>query len=495
MSINLFITGYQPFITRHQLRYYEAFIMTISSNLYPQFKILLVDDEVPFLRSTLLSFERHGFTHLASCSQPENVPALMQQEKNNIGLILLDLTMPNVSGKDLLIWLNEEYPDVCVIILSGINQLETAVECVKLGAFDYFVKTSDPSEIIEGLKRAIRTQELSIENQALRRKVLSNDLSSPEAFAGFITADANMWSIFQYLESIATTRHPVLIMGESGAGKELIAQATHNLSDRNGQLITVNVAGLDDNIFADTLFGHCKGAFTGADKDRSGLIEQAYQGTLFLDEIGDLSASSQVKLLRLLQEGEYYPLGSDKPKRSQARIIVATHQNLEKLQNEGKFRKDLYFRLKIHMVSIPPLRDRLSDLPILIEHFIKQACKEMQIETLHYDQSLASQLADYPFPGNTRELKSLLFDAVSRSKDGILNKSAFQHVFVNESPLKHQEPMAIFPNSSKLPTLSAIADQLVEEAMKRSNNNQSIASQMLGISQPALSKRLKNMKQ
>ncbi|WP_191603155.1 sigma-54-dependent transcriptional regulator [Marinomonas algicola] len=468
--------------------------MNTLSNLYPQFEILLVDDEIPFLRSTLLSFERHGFTNLVSCSQPENVPALMQNNQHSIGLILLDLTMPKVSGKDLLIWLNEEYPDVCVIILSGINQLETAVECVKLGAFDYFVKTSDPSEILEGLKRAIRTQELSIENQALRRKVLSNDLSTPEAFANFITADANMWSIFQYLESIATTRHPVLIMGESGAGKELIAQATHRLSQRSGQLITINVAGLDDNIFADTLFGHSKGAFTGADKDRSGLIEKANQGTLFLDEIGDLSASSQVKLLRLLQEGEYYPLGSDKPKRSQARIIVATHQNLEKRQSEGKFRKDLYYRLKIHMVSIPPLRDRVSDLPILIEHFIQQACKEMKIDTLQYDKSLAYQLADYPFPGNTRELKSLLFDAVSRSKDGVLNKSALQSLFVNENPLQQQEPTAVFPNSSKLPTLSALADQLVEEAMRRSNNNQSIASQMLGISQPALSKRLKNMK-
>ncbi|MCZ2722452.1 sigma-54 dependent transcriptional regulator [Marinomonas sp. 15G1-11] len=463
----------------------------MAAHIYPQFKILLVDDEIPFLRSTLLSFERHGFTNLVSCSQPEQVPSLMNE--HNIGLVLLDLTMPNVSGKELLTWLNEEYPDVCVIILSGINQLDTAVECVKLGAFDYFVKTSDPSEILEGLKRAIRTQELSIENQALRRKVLSNDVFSPEAFTRFVTADANMWSIFQYLESIATTRHPVLIMGESGVGKELIAQATHDLSQRKGPLITVNIAGLDDNIFADTLFGHNKGAFTGADKDRSGLIEKASEGTLFLDEIGDLSASSQVKLLRLLQEGEYYPLGSDKPKRSQARIIVATHQNLEHLQIEGKFRKDLYYRLKIHMVTIPPLRHRLSDLPILIEHFIKQACEDMSIDTLSYDNSLPSQLSHYAFPGNTRELKSLIFDAVSRSQNGQLNKSAFKHLFVQDSLLEQQEPVAIFPNNTRLPTLSALADQLVKEAMNRSNNNQSTASQMLGISQPALSKRLKNM--
>ncbi|MFT2111439.1 sigma-54-dependent transcriptional regulator [Marinomonas sp. 2405UD68-3] len=465
--------------------------MTLAPNLYPQFKILLVDDEIPFLRSTLLSFERHGFTNLLTCSNPENVPSLMAE--NDIGLILLDLTMPNVSGKELLIWLNEEYPDVCVIIFSGINQLDTAVECVKLGAFDYFVKTSDPSEILEGLKRAIRTQELSIENQALRRKVLSNDLATPDAFVDFITADANMWSIFQYLESIATTRHPVLIIGESGVGKELVAQAVHNLSNRNGPLITVNVAGLDDNIFADTLFGHNKGAFTGADKDRLGLIEKASEGTLFLDEIGDLSASSQVKLLRLLQEGEYYPLGSDKSKRSQARIIVATHQSLEKLQLEGKFRKDLYYRLKIHMVTIPPLRHRISDLPILIEHFVQQACAEMGKEAIEYDKTLHTQLSHYHFPGNTRELKSLLFDAVGRSKTRILDKTAFQHLFLNDGLLNDQEPMVIFPNNTKLPTLSSLAEQLVNEAMKRSNNNQSAASQMLGISQPALSKRLKNM--
>ena len=466
--------------------------MTATPNLYPQFKILLVDDETSFLRSMSLTLERQGFTNLITCSAPLTVPSLMAE--NDIGLVLLDLTMPAMSGQQLLHWLKEEYPEVIVIILSGINQVESAVECVKQGAFDYYVKTSDQNQILEGLKRAIRTHELSLENQALRSRILSNELVNPEAFAAIITSDPAMWSIFRYLESIAITRQPVLITGESGVGKELVAQVTHDLSLRTGPLVTVNVAGLDDNIFADTLFGHSRGAFTGADKERPGLVEKAAGGTLFLDEIGDLSPASQVKLLRLLQEGEYYPLGSDKPKRIQARVIVATHQNLETLQQEGKFRKDLYFRLRTHMVKIPPLRERLSDLPLLIDHFVRLACEEMTKPLLQVDKKLALRLSHYTFPGNTRELKALVYDAVSRSHSPNLDTSPFVNLYSPDSVLLNDQQAVSFSATAALPTLAAMADQLVEEAMLRAHNNQSLAARMLGISQPALSKRLKNMK-
>ena len=215
------------------------------------------------------------------------------------------------------------------------NQIEVAVDCIRLGAYDYFVKTTEESRLLEGIKRAIERLEMRRENEAMRKRFLTDTLENPEVFSQIITRNKQMRSIFQYLESISSSRQPVIITGESGVGKEEIANAVHKLSKRKGELVSVNVAGIDDNAFADTLFGHSRGAFTGADKKRTGMIETAADGTLFLDEIGDLSAASQIKLLRLLQEGEYYPLGSDRPKRSRARIVAATHQDLYKKVQEA----------------------------------------------------------------------------------------------------------------------------------------------------------------
>lgn len=464
----------------------------MNPSAYPPFKILLVDDEPSFLRSMSLTLERYGLNNIITCSEPHQVQQIMSE--HSIGLVLLDLTMPVISGQELLAWFKEEYPAVSVIIFSGLNQVDAAVNCVKQGAFDYIVKTADQEQILESIKRAIHTQELSLENQALRAQLLSNELNMAAQFANFVTADPGMISTFRYLESIAASAQPVLITGESGVGKELIAGAIHNLSGRNGPLVTVNVAGLDDNIFSDTLFGHARGAFTGADKARQGLVESAAGGTLFLDEIGDLSASSQVKLLRLLQEGEYYPIGSDRPKRIQARVVVATHQNLAEQQQQGTFRKDLYYRLRTHMVNIPPLRERLNDLPLLLDHFMRQACDELQKDYLAIPTNLALQLQHYPFPGNVRELRALVYDAVSQSSQDELNVSVFQ-TLVGGNQVDVFERSVRFPEDQPLPTLTQLSKLLVEEAMNRASQNQSLAARMLGISQPALSKRLKNMKE
>ncbi|WCN08607.1 sigma-54-dependent transcriptional regulator [Marinomonas mediterranea] len=464
----------------------------MSTRFYPQFKILLVDDETSFLRSMSLTLERQGYNNLITCSAPEDVQGIINSEK--VGLVLLDLTMPVISGQELLTWFTEEHPDITVIIFSGLNQVDAAVECVKKGAFDYIVKTADQEQILESIKRAIHTQELNLENHALRAQLLSNTLKQSDCFDAIITANAQMHSVFRYLESIGQSNQPLLITGESGVGKELIARATHAASKRHGELVTVNVAGLDDNIFSDTLFGHSKGAFTGADKQRSGLVERASGGTLFLDEIGDLSPTSQVKLLRLLQEGEYYPIGSDRPKRIEARVIVATHQNLAERQQEGKFRKDLFYRLRTHRVDIPPLRERSEDIPLLLRHFMRIACEEMGKETLKIPKNLAPRLIQYPFPGNARELRALVYDSVSQSQGEVLDTRPFDPLLEQTDIRNFSEEKVTFSENQPLPTLNQLSEILVNEAMLRANQNQSLASQMLGISQPALSKRLKNMK-
>lgn len=465
----------------------------MKNNVYPQFGILLVDDEASFLRSISITLERRGYNHLYQCQDSRQAMDIIHQQP--IGLVLLDLTMPHLSGEELLRQIIADCPDVGVIVLSGLNQLETAVHCIRLGAYDYFVKTTEEDRLIEGIRRAVRMQEMRQENQELRRRFLSDTLEHPEVFDSIITQDKAMRSVFQYLESIAASNQPVLISGESGVGKELIAKAVHQLSGRTGNMVCVNVAGLDDTVFADTLFGHHRGAFTGADQARAGMIEQAAGGTLFLDEIGDLSLSSQVKLLRLLQEGEYYPLGSDRPKRIQARVVVATHQNLEKKQASGEFRKDLYYRLRIHQVEIPPLRKRKSDLGLLLEYFLSEAAEEMAKSKPTLPKELPVLLENYDFPGNVRELRALAYEAISQHRGGILSMEVFRRLLNSEQPLLAVptdlgEPVSFHPEHP-LPSLQELGDLLVEEAMRRAQGNQSLASRLIGISQPALSKRLK----
>ncbi|MBR9885157.1 MAG: sigma-54-dependent Fis family transcriptional regulator, partial [Oceanospirillales bacterium] len=244
----------------------------------------------------------------------------------------------------------------------------------------------------------------------------------------------------------------------------------------------------------DTLFGHERGAFTGANQSRGGMIEQAAGGTLFLDEIGDLSMASQVKLLRLLQEGEYYPLGSDRPKRMQARVLVATHQDLAKKQASGEFRKDLYYRLRTHLVRIPALRQRKQDIPLLLEHFLSEAAEELGKSKPTIPRELPVLLSNYSFPGNVRELRAMVYDAMSVHRSRMLSMDVFKRAIDAEAAESLEEATAtrtVFMPDEPLPSLHEVADLLVEEAMRRAEGNQSIASRLLGVSQPALSKRLK----
>jgi DNA-binding NtrC family response regulator len=403
--------------------------------------------------------------------------------------------MPHISGEELLPMITADYPEIPVVVVTGSNDIDTAVKCMQNGAFDYILKPVEKSRLIGGVKRAVELRELQRENQLLKAHVLSDKLEKPEAFSEIITISTSMRSIFQYIEAIANSPRPVLITGETGVGKELIAKAVHTLSNRAGDFVPVNAAGLDDHVFADTLFGHKKGAFTDAREVRSGLIERAAGGTLFLDEIGDLSTASQVKLLRLLQEGEFFPLGSDVAKRSDARIVVATNQNLDELQSSGQFRKDLYYRLCDHQIHIPPLRRRREDLAVLVEHFLEKASKILDKKKPTPPVELITLLSTYHFPGNIRELESMVFDAVSSHTSGKLSMDAFKahlsKVSVSAAADSPPEKGGLISFSHQLPTLKQIEQLLIDEALKRANNNQSIAALSLGISRQALNKRLK----
>lgn len=468
---------------------------------FPSLPILMVDDEPHLLYSFELTLGDAGINHTVSCNDSREVMKIVTEQE--IGIVLLDLSLPFIHGTELLEKIKGEFPEIPIIIITGNNEIETAVECMKQGAFDYLLKPIERGRLVGSVRRAIELRDLREENKLLKQRIFDPKLMHPEAFKEIISGNEKIHFLFHYMEGIARTSEPVLITGETGVGKELFAAAFHTLTCRKGRFVPVNVAGLDDQMFTDTLFGHKKGAFTDAVKDRGGLIETAVGGTLFLDEIGDLSIPSQVKLLRLLQEREYYPLGQDEPNYSDALIIVATNQDLFQLKESGSFRKDLYFRLNVHNIAIPPLRERLDDLPILVDHFLNEAAEKLGKKKPTPPPELITLLATYHFPGNIRELRSMIFDAVSTHRARVLSLDSFRNYLSKRRSMIEQaepgqakdskEPLIVFP-STQLPSPQQSQIMLIQEAMKRAKNNQSVAAQLLGISRQALNRRLKQLR-
>ena len=454
--------------------------------------VLVVDDEVHALRGYELQLTGEGIEDIICCQSGEEALDLLSSQR--VSLVLLDLRMPGISGEDLLTRVVARCPGIPVVVVTGVDDTATAVRCMKTGAFDYIVKPIEQTRLITVVHKALEFYELSCENTLLKESLLGRNLQHPEAFVGIITKNGAMQAIFKYIESISLTSKPVLITGETGVGKELAARAIHNLSGRQGDLVAVNLAGLDDNLFADTLFGHTRGAFTGADRIRPGLIEKAADGTLFLDEIGDLCPASQVKLLRLVQEREYFSLGSDNVKRTNARLIVATNRDLAGLRDKEKFRSDLYYRLLHHRIEVPPLRQRQEDIPLLAEFFIKEAASELGKAAPAAPSELFDLLSVYGFPGNIRELKSLIYDAVSCHHKGKLSLESFKTVIGDRPAAGIHGPEtrsihSLYASLENLPSLRESEDLLIKEALKRANGNQSLTALMLGISRQTLHRR------
>lgn len=476
--------------------------MATKSILHPVRPILIVDDDLTTLRLTDAVLGKMGLNNTLICQDSRQAAGLLAEQP--VGIVLLDLMMPYIGGEELLDILTENYPETLVIMNTATEDVDTAVRCIKKGAFDYMTKPIDFSRLSVVIKNALAFQELQQENLALKNHILAPNLKRRDVFEGIVTRNPQMLVLFQYAEAIAQTSEPVLITGETGVGKDLIARAIHTLSNCQGSLVAVNVAGLDDNVFSDTLFGHAKGAFTGAERVRAGLIEQATGGTLFLDEIGDLTSASQAKLLRLLQEGDYFPLGQDVPKRSSARMISATNRDLWQWVKQGAFRKDLNYRLRTHHIHLPPLRERLDDVPLLVEHFLQAAAAQLNQPKPQAPDKLLTLLAGYSFPGNVRELRMMVFDAASQNTQRVLSLEPFKRYIAqresDQGQLNHALPSVASSSGDKaapvnfaatLPTLKQATELLVQEAMQRSKGNQSAAAKLLGISQQAVSKRLK----
>jgi DNA-binding NtrC family response regulator len=464
----------------------------MSSKPYPEHPILIVDDEESVIESHTTILKSNGLTNIAGCRDSTEVLDLVRDTE--FEMILLDLTMPHKSGEQLLREIADGYPHIPVIVVTGTNEVEAAVECMKAGACDYMVKAVEENRLVSGVARAIEIKQLKREYSDLRSRFLADELRYPEAFSPIVTRNRQMKQIFLFIESVADTNQPVLILGETAVGKELIARAVHEASSRTGSFEAVNVAGLDDHMFSDTLFGHLKGAFTGALENRDGLIQRAKGGTLFLDEIGDLSEASQIKLLRLLSTREYRPLGSDLSKRTDARIVLATNRDLDALMAEERFRRDLYYRLSTHEIHVPPLRERKEDLPLLLDHFLEEAAGDLSRAKPFIPAQLITLLNSYHFPGHILELRNMVYDALAKTNrsSSRLSMQPFKDLIYRSNrkvPAEEVESLLLF--TDRFPTLIQARELLIAEAMRRAGGNQSIAAGFLGISHQALNKYLK----
>jgi len=464
------------------------------------FPVLLVADEQELLLSSESVLRFAGIREIRAVDDSRQVLPIL--EKSEICVIVIDLILPYVSGRELLTAICRDYPHIPVIVMTATDEVDTVVECMRAGAFDFLVKPVADSRLISSVRKALEICSLKNQVAELGEHLRTNRLKHPEAFSCIITASPKMSAAFQYCEVMAESQQPVIIIGETGVGKELIARAIHEVSCVQGKFVPVNIAGLDDNMFSDTLFGHKKGSFTGAEKARSGLIAQAAGGTLFLDEIGDLSEASQVKLLRLLQEKEYYPVGSDTPLVSDARIVAATNRDLREMSASKAFRNDLYFRLCSHQVLIPPLRDRREDIPLLLDFFLKAAAQIFRRSTPSYPPELVILLSSYDFPGNVREMKSMVFDAVARHVTGVLSLERFRDVIGsmptpvgNTSLLSERLNDWLLESRGRFPKVREVEELLIDEAMKLAKGNQGIAASLLGFTRQTLHKRLKVRKE
>jgi DNA-binding NtrC family response regulator len=464
-----------------------------NSSPYP---ILLVDDEPEILKLTKMTLESEGIGNIITIEDSRQVLPFLARDKASV--VVVDLMMPHLSGLELLHAIRVEFPAIPVIVMTALDEVETAVDCLKSGAFDYLVKPVEPNALISAVGKAIKINSLQNEISSLKNYLLTDHLEHADAFKEIISRGKKMRAIFQYAEVIAQSRQSIMITGETGTGKELMARAIHSLSGLSGSFVALNVAGLDDAMFSDTLFGHRKGAFSGADSAREGLIGKAAEGTLFLDEIGDLNQLSQIKLLRLLQEDEYYPLGSDQLKLSKARIMVATNHDLEMLMGKGAFRKDLYYRLYTYHIHLPPLRERLEDIPLLLHHFIGEAAKSFNKPKPIPSSELADLLASLRLPGNIREFQAMVFDAVARHHAGLLSYNHFPSI-IRAVPLSLQpapdvikgevDPLTVL--FGKFPTVEEMEDYLIVRALNLSHGKTSAAAALLGISRQGLHKKIK----
>jgi two-component system, NtrC family, response regulator AtoC len=434
-------------------------------------KIMVVDDDWPLRTSFEFHLQRTGYT-VACAESAEQALGMVHEFAPDV--VISDVQMGGMSGIELLERLHASRPDVDVLIITGYEDVRTAIGAIQNGAYDYLVKPVDLDQLDVLLERCFR-------DRAARRRLDSEPAGPTHVDDGRVVGRSpGMIELFKLIGRLSGTRAPVLIRGETGTGKELVARSIHDYSPwADEPFVAINCTAVAETLLESELFGHTKGSFTGAVGDRKGRFELAGNGTIFLDEIGDTSLAFQAKLLRVLQEGEFYPVGGERPRRTSARVIAATHRPVEELIRAGQFREDLYFRLRVVEVVIPPLRERTEDIPVLAEHLLGKAATELHKDVRVIPAAVMNMLRSYPWPGNVRELENAIVRAVVLARGPALRVEDFS---LSADLVASTGGERVGGGT----TLEEVEKSHVLHILERTGGNKSQAARLLAISRPRL---------
>ena len=440
-------------------------------------QILVVDDEEVMCESLAAWLREDGYLVDTASSGRE---AVEKAAARDYAIYFVDLKMPGgMDGIETMMQIRRQHPDASIIIITAYATVDTAITAMKEGAQEYIVKPCNPEEISLLVSRIVKVKNLQRENTILRKK-----LSRQYRFQDIVSKNARMHDILKLAQDVASLRSTVLIQGESGTGKELIARAIHNSSDRaQNPFVAVSCAALAETLLESELFGHEKGAFTGAGERKVGKFEMANGGTIFLDEIGDISPKLQVDLLRVLQERCFYRVGGQEEVRVDVRVIAATHVNLQQAVADGKFRDDLFYRLNVIEVRIPPLRERREDIPLLARHFLERLAHELGKDVEDISEGGLRALMDYHWPGNVRELENAIERAMVTCRGRVLQEEDF--AFLNHNGL--QKAWTVPPGM----TLQEMEKMAIVATLQRTNGNIKESASLLGIDRSTLYEKIK----
>ena len=445
----------------------------------PEHVILVEDDRD--LRDFLVEvLEDAGYVVRAFAHADPALAHLRGSEPASV--VVTDLIMPGMRGQDLLREARSLRPELNVIVITAFGSIDSAIELVKAGAYDYLTKPFGSDELLLTVERALGESRLRRELAVLERDV--------DVIPGFVGASRSMKELFALIRRVGPTRYPVLLMGETGTGKELAARALHGTSGRD-LFVAVNCAALPESLLESELFGHVKGAFTGADKDKPGLFEIAHQGTLFLDEVGELPLALQPKLLRALEEGEIRRIGASRPTRVDVRVLAATNRNLEHAAQDGTFRQDLYWRLNVVTVQVPTLRDRLADVPLLAEHFLAKVREADDRAPLRISPGAMALLTSYPWPGNVRELRNAVDRAAAMTRGEVVE--------LDDLPERIRETAQTTGLAASAAreglTLRELERRYILEVLRQTDGNKSRAADLLGLDRKTLYRKLREFEE
>ncbi len=444
--------------------------------------LLLVDDDRHVLESMSNWLRELGYdvVEAANCRE-----AVEQIERHKLDLVLADIRLPDGDGFDILAYCNDNHPGLTVILLTGYGTVETGVEAIRAGAFDLLTKPLIDEELQMSIQRALSQREVLEENKQLKQQ-----LDIRFGMENIVGSDRRMLKIYDMIDSIADTKATVLIGGESGTGKSLIARAIHRRSGRrDAPFVEIACGALPEALLESELFGHVAGAFTGAATDKMGKFLQADGGTIFLDEIGTASPAMQVKLLRVLQEFEFEPVGGTKTHHVDSRVILATNETLSQAVAEGRFRQDLFYRINVINIELPPIRERIADIPLLAQHFLETVCAETGRKVRGFSEDATLAMQRYQWPGNVRELQNIVERAVFLGKSEV--------VTLADLPLELRTgaPMAL-PASSGRSLKDALGGperQIIMDMLEANNWNRSATADALGINRTTLYKKMKKL--